>query len=488
MKKIALCFSGGIRHIHSSLPSIIRYFINPMKQNNNQVDIFLYLTYIDKLDPNIDVNFKMIESIYDKDKLLAILKPKKYVIIEYNSELQKKEMTINGENFIEKNWKDQRHKDYGFSAFGMYAKIYKCNLLRKEYEKEHCFEYDFIWRTRLDYIFLDEINLDIIHLSNNNKVRSDCLYLIKDRFAHNTKKETNDKFIGGSGKVMDLISDIYNQMPQYFKEFSKRKKLLEGQEIIQRTISELKKQNKIKKCFMIGHHNTYYKCQGRHKIKQSCKRIFINLADTKLFFELCYLLLYEGYQVYTYEKHELLETFENYYIFKRDELDEFEFIVVDNKDEIKYICKKKIFILYDNDKHFNEILDYVSYKYSKNKKLNFTYNINLKHKHFKKSVFIFYFKSLNISRLLFSLIYFQPKHIIYRIDTMDCNPGIGDTVFYYKPDRGRYKAEIYGIKNDENGNTIYKAGSSWYLRRDIRITDWDKHITYRFLYQSLQIT
>ena len=70
MKKIAICFSGGIRYFDSCIASIIKNFIEPMKDNENQVDIFFYLTYINKLDENLDNNFKMVSSKFDKFKLL----------------------------------------------------------------------------------------------------------------------------------------------------------------------------------------------------------------------------------------------------------------------------------------------------------------------------------------------------------------------------------------------------------------------------------
>ena len=37
---------------------------------------------------------------------------------------------------------------------------------------------------------------------------------------------------------------------------------------------------------MIGHENTYYKCQGRHEIKSSDKFIFVDLNDKDLLFEI----------------------------------------------------------------------------------------------------------------------------------------------------------------------------------------------------------
>lgn len=453
MKKIAVCFSGAIRNIHSSLPSIIKYFINPMKQNNVQVDIFLYLTYINKIDQDIKVKFKMVPSNYNQDRLLSILKPKKYIIIEYNSELQKKEMLLNGENFMNHEWKDDRHQNYAFSAFGMYAKIYKCNQLRKQYEKENNFKYDFVWRARLDYIFLEEINLKMIHLLNNDISYLNDIYLIKDRYATNTKQETNDKFIGCNGDIMDLVCYTYYLLPEFLKKFNEKGILLEGQAVIQHRIKQLKQIKKINKCHMLGHYNTYYKCQGRHKIKFKKKNIYIELTTPLL--EICYLLLYEGYGVYTKKRCLELEVFDNYHILKKSKI--FDFIITDTIEDDENIMpryKIKKFVLLQNELLQRNLLQ-------------------------NNTVLIYYAKDLDISRILIGLLN-NVKHQIYHITTTDFNPSILEVVYYYRPDRGKYRGEIIRIKNYNNQESKYlvkvQDNSYWCIRRDIRIIDWNKHI------------
>ena len=70
----------------------------------------------------------------------------------------------------------------------MYYKIFKCNEL-KLYEDKYKFKYDFVWRARLDYIFLDYLDFNF---------EENTLYMVEDRFATNTKNKlfyTNDKFI-----------------------------------------------------------------------------------------------------------------------------------------------------------------------------------------------------------------------------------------------------------------------------------------------------
>ena len=89
-------------------------------------------------------------------------------------------------------------------------------------------------------------------------IYSDCLTLTQ---------ETNDKFIGCNGDIMDLVCYTYYLLPEFLKKFNEKGILLEGQATIQHRIKQLKQIKKINKCHMLGHYNTYYKCQGRHKIK-----------------------------------------------------------------------------------------------------------------------------------------------------------------------------------------------------------------------------
>ena len=115
--KVALCFSGAIRSFNTCIPSIYRYFINPLKEQNIEVDIFVYMVYLNDIDKEMDINFKMRKTNIDVENFIKILKPKKHVIEQYNNEYQKREMTIDGldyrstdyRRFVKnKQWKKKR--------------------------------------------------------------------------------------------------------------------------------------------------------------------------------------------------------------------------------------------------------------------------------------------------------------------------------------------------------------------------------------------
>ncbi len=486
MKKIAICFSGGIRNFDTCIPSIMKNFINPLKQDGNIVDIFLYLTYINEIDNKIDVKFKMVKSNYNQEKLLNVLKPKKFKIIEYNSDLQKGEMNLDGKNYMNY-WDNEKDRNYGFSAFGMYAKIYKCNLLKKEYEEENNFRYDFVWRARMDYIFLDKITLDMIDLTEHQDFKDNHIYLIKDRFAHNTNRETNDKFIGGSSRVMDLVSNIYLNLQKYLDIFKQKKEMFEGQSIITYRINELKNTNRIIGCQMIGHRNTYYKCQGRHVLKISRKKVFINTENYNLFYNLAYKLLYQGYQVFSNNNNHILELFPNYTVISNIK-DNIDFCVIDTGLNIPKDIKKRTYILSDNVNEVNNSIDKINKIKNLLNKLNIEdngiLNISFNNNLIKRYVYIHYLKELDISSILFSLIDFKTNHKVYKLTNNIFEPDLNETVRYYIPDRGKYLGKILAREKIFKNPTKYNIGEGknpWYVIDEIEVLDFDKHIKNKYI-------
>lgn len=485
MKRLALCFSGGIRHFDSCIPSLIKYLINPLKQNY-KVDIFLYLTYINQTD-NIDVDFKMVKSNFNKDKLINILKPTKYTIIEYNNDLQIKEMIVNNKDFNNYEWDDEKCKNYGYSAFGMYSKIYKCNKLKSDYEKKHNFKYDLVFRGRLDYIFLDSLKFKEF----NNKT----LYLVKDRFASHTELETNDKFFGAPSELMDKVCNIYNELPRYLDEFKKKDIMFEGQSIINYRIKELKISEEIEKVKMICHRNTYYKCQGRHQIKKSMKKVFIHLKNIKLLKEIVYKLCYFGYQVYCSVYDEFLNLFSNYNFIKEKQDIIYEYILVESNYRKHINFKnKKLIINYDINKYKR-----TKRKIEKLDELIKSYDIDEELPdelvRMSKKTYIHIKEDYNIKKLsniIFQMIDYQSNYQVYKIDE-EYNVKLGDNIRYYIPDRGCYygivsiidmfkKDKIKGISSYKGKvYSINKEKKVYYMDNEIEILNYDNHIKEKYL-------
>jgi hypothetical protein len=237
---------------------------------------------MDKVDPTLDINFKMRPYSTDVEKLLKLLSPKKYVIDSYDSKWEKK---IVGDIKMDIDCDFGDKKNYSYNAMGMYYKIMCANDLKCQYEMEHGFKYDFVWRARLDYIFLKKIEIPA-HIEEN------MVYLIRDRYATRSKLDTNDKFFGGSSNVMDTMTDIYRQIPIYYKDGV----FIEGQTLCEIHI----KRNGFGVCFL-GDDKTYYKCQGRHELSNINGNVFIDKINTQLMYNVAFYLLHHNYGVFYME-------------------------------------------------------------------------------------------------------------------------------------------------------------------------------------------
>jgi hypothetical protein len=424
MKKIALCFSGGIRNSESSIPSIYKYIINNLKKKY-EVDTFFYLTYISDLN-NIEQKFKMRKSSFNKDKLLKFFQPKKYEIIEYNNQLQKKEMNIDG---FDCSNVPNLDKKYSYNAVGMFAKIWKCNQFKKKYEEENNFKYDYVFRCRLDYIFLDNLEIDI----------DENIQIVNDRFTSRSKIITNDKFFGSTSKIMDDLCDIYKIIPNYIKN----KIFIEGQGLIIKRLDEISKKYNVpvKK---IGHRNTYYKCQGRHSITNKNFNILVDFKDKILNNWICYFLLYQGYKVYNLHIDHELSIFNNYYLF--DDNIKFNLVI---SNEIKNF-NTNINLILINDKFDNNLID--------NFNLFFFYQIdNLKY----------------LGKIINRFVQMKKKYRVYELNQI-IKPEIGDKVIHYIPDRGLYGDKITQIKNNKYG--FENDNYSLYKLSEIEIINLEKYI------------
>lgn len=99
----------------------------------------------------------------------------------------------------------EKRKAYFANAFNICSSlygIYKCNELKKEYENQNNFKYNFVIRIRLDFGFLEPI--DIKNYDPN------IIYVPSDfglkRYGF------NDQFAIGSSSNMDVYSDAYNHI------------------------------------------------------------------------------------------------------------------------------------------------------------------------------------------------------------------------------------------------------------------------------------
>jgi hypothetical protein len=207
-RKIALCLSGYLRTFEDCWPSIKENLIQ-----DNDVDIFIH-TY-DKLghssgwrhpiDLSEDINLKFLESIPN----IKIVVTEKWNDIKYQFEKFKKTQPfITNINTI---------------ATILY-KIYKCNELKCQYEKENNFIYDLVIRTRPDQIFTKKINFDFpkdkILINSYPWGDEDFIHqhhIIDSNGVFDYSLEyfcLNDRFAVGSSENIDYLSNLYNNFDE----------------------------------------------------------------------------------------------------------------------------------------------------------------------------------------------------------------------------------------------------------------------------------
>lgn len=300
--KIAICFSGAIRSFDDCISSTLKYFINNFTNGDNNIstDIFLHAwTFTDKNDSNsndnIKYNFKWRKDNSSVDKIIDILRPKKYVIEEYTG--QHENLIIDNSKIDMSKFDTEQKRNYGFNCCSMYWKILKSFELAEEYCTTNGFVYDLVIRARLDFIWEDHIKLsDFIDLIGNK------IFLLKDRYATCSKLDTNDKFFGGNFDSMKKMCGVFNNL----KEYQDLGITIEGQTINETHIKKLGFQVR-----WIGHSKTYYKFMTRHKVNPIKTSINVNLsgffysneANTELSNEIVYGLLNSGYTVCCFNKN-----------------------------------------------------------------------------------------------------------------------------------------------------------------------------------------
>jgi hypothetical protein len=211
--KIAICFSGEPRFVEECYPLINQNIIGV----NSEIDFFVHTWYSEetsgkKLYTNSISSFgeSFIEkNIIDKIKKLynpkSIIseKPKNFINTNLNWGDSLNKYFGGGDNTIE-NSKFRRIKINNFYSF-MYSNM-KSIILKKEYELENDFKYDWVVRLRFDSI----VKSPIIFNNFDNK------YLYYQEMGQ-PDKMISDWINFSSSENMDSFSCIFNN----FEKFSK---------------------------------------------------------------------------------------------------------------------------------------------------------------------------------------------------------------------------------------------------------------------------
>ena len=191
--KIAVCISGQPRNTTRGIPNILEnlkfdydVFQHAWWDNNSSKELFTK-SNVAKLNDVVSehVNNHWISLMYNN-----------FNIKKMHLETQ---IPFSVPDILEK------RKTYYSNAFNICSSlysIYKCNELKKEYEKQNNFKYDLVIRTRLDFGFHEPLNI--------NEYDPKFIYVPND---FGTKRYGfNDQFAIGSSYNMDIYSDVFNKI------------------------------------------------------------------------------------------------------------------------------------------------------------------------------------------------------------------------------------------------------------------------------------
>jgi hypothetical protein len=211
--RIAICLAGYLRTFEQCWPSILKNVIQ-----DHDFDIFIH-TYnklgngqhgwrfpISQTEP-INTNF-----------LLSLPNLRTLEIEDWN------DIKYKFENFLSMEEGSAILPENVNSMVASFYKVYKCNELKKQYEKENNFVYDVVIRMRPDIFFEKKVNLKI----DKNKILINAYPWGDEDWVHNDiyknpkemwaekqeqiKTILNDRFAAGSSENIDYLADLYNKI------------------------------------------------------------------------------------------------------------------------------------------------------------------------------------------------------------------------------------------------------------------------------------
>lgn len=179
--KIALCLSGQPRCFDKGH---VFHYHNIIK--NNDVDVFCHVW-----------NFN------DVGKLIELYNPKTIIVQESIKPNLSKYTRVPPPS---PNWKV---KDPAMSTYAQLYAIDKVFSLKRQYEKENNFKYDWAIRSRYDFA----VNFQIPF----SELSPDCLYIPNCRMTPG-RDFGNDQFAFSSSENMDKYSDTFNQIDNFYDQ------------------------------------------------------------------------------------------------------------------------------------------------------------------------------------------------------------------------------------------------------------------------------
>lgn len=191
MYKIAVCLSGQPRTYKYALPSTLNFFHN----NENYSYYYFchawdYNTYKVREDNVLSWKHEVVPKNVLIEEITNLLNPKK-IVIESREDLPNDIIP----------WDS------------LYYSQMRANYLKREYELEHNFEFDFVIKSRYDLVFIPYHTFELDYRLNDPydyKKPYDFYGTHNGRMGMEYDRvNISDVIYYGSSEVMDVISDIY---------------------------------------------------------------------------------------------------------------------------------------------------------------------------------------------------------------------------------------------------------------------------------------
>lgn len=198
--RIALCLSGMPRTVHEGHKKLFDSFI---KKYNP--DIFIH-TWLDNPHQGPwERVYTYEERVKQISDILSLYKPKSFHIDKSHivQDYYKDYSSIFLQNNISQGATVMR---YIYNPHSMYESNYLVNELKKKYENQNNFIYDYVVRTRMDVDLRDSINFEDIDTSYINIDNN------KNPIYDSSIVELSEVFAVSSSKNMDIFADFTNKI------------------------------------------------------------------------------------------------------------------------------------------------------------------------------------------------------------------------------------------------------------------------------------
>jgi hypothetical protein len=212
--RVALCISGELRSFQQTYKELSKNIIEPLEP-----DIFLYSwdqiegSWKQRNKGNKYNNFFIddFEGIQNSSTLskdvVDLYHPADFVLENFLEEYKNEIKGVKRPRELLSDANKSRWSQYNLP---MFYTLYKCNELKKEYERKNNFTYDMVIKIRTDVRF-PKMSKDF----DAGVLENTLWYYPKD---HNESHVVSDKFAFSNSAIMDYYSSVFTKLTDYWDE------------------------------------------------------------------------------------------------------------------------------------------------------------------------------------------------------------------------------------------------------------------------------